>query len=127
MKIDFPSLPFCKLSGETVQHLFYECNIIQKLWNDLALFFKNDFTLFDLTLQASLLGFVNIDSKLLLLQNHLLLIFKIYINNSRRSESLILKSLIRDITKIKNIEEKISINNEKSEWGEGRGRGRPRE
>ena len=33
--------------------------------------------------------------------------------NSRRSESLILKSLIREITKVKNIEEKVSINYEK--------------
>ena len=94
-------------------HLNYECNILQKLWNDLPLFFKNDFTLFDLTPQVEVLGFLNINSKLLLLQNHLFLIFKIYFDNSNRSESLILKSLIREITKIKNREEKISINNEK--------------
>ena len=63
---------------------------------------KNNFTLFDLTLQAAFLGFLNVDSKLLLLQNHLLLIVKIYICNYRRSESLILKSLIREIMKVKN-------------------------
>ena len=34
--------------------------------------------------------------------------------NPRRSESLILKSLIREITKVNDIEEKISINNEKN-------------
>lgn len=34
--------------------------------------------------------------------------------NPRRSESLILKSLIREITKVNNIEENISINNEKN-------------
>ena len=54
-------------------------NIIQNLWNDLDLFFKNDFILFDLTPQAAFLGFLNVDSKLLLIQNYLLLIFKIYI------------------------------------------------
>ena len=107
-KSTLPLCPFCKLSDETVLHLFYECDIIQKL------FFENDFTLFDLTPQAAFLGFLNVDSKLLLLQNHLLLMFKIYIYNSRRSESLILKSLIREITKVKNIEEKVSINNEKN-------------
>ena len=37
-----------------------------------------------------------------------------YIYNSRRYESLKIKSLIREITKVKNIEEKISINNEKN-------------
>ena len=48
-----------------------------------------------------LLGFLNVESKLLLIQNNLLLIFKIYIYNSRRSESLKIKSLIREITKVK--------------------------
>ena len=108
-----PLSPFCKLSDETVLHLFYECDIVQNLWNELDLFFENDFTLFDLTPQAAFLGFLNVDSKLLLIQNHLLLIFKIYIYNSRRSKSLIIKFLIREIMKVKNIEEKISINNEK--------------
>ena len=51
--------------------------------------------------------------KVLLIQNHLLLIFKIFIYNSRRSESLKIRFLIREITKIKNIKEKTSKNNEK--------------
>ena len=103
----------CKLSDETVFHLFYECNIILNLWNELVLFFENEFTLFDLTPPAAFLGFLNVDSELLLIQNHLLLIFKIYIYNSRRSESLKIKSLIPEITKVKNIEENIALNNEK--------------
>ena len=82
-----PLCPFCKLSDETVLHLFYKCNIILNLWNELVLFFENEFTPFDLTPQAAFLGFLNVDSELLLIQNHLLLIFKIYIYNSRRSES----------------------------------------
>ena len=59
------------------------------------------------------LGFLNVDPELLLKQNHLLLIFKIYIYNSRKSESLKIKFLLREITKVKNIEEKISLDNEK--------------
>ena len=54
-----------------------------------------------------LLGFLNFDLKLLLMQNHLLLITEIYIYNFRRSELLILSSLIREIAKVKNIEEKF--------------------
>ena len=106
-----PLCPFCKFSDETVLHLFYECNIILNLWNELVLFFKTEFTLFDLTLQAAFLGFLNVDSELLLIQNHLFLRFKICIYNSRRSESLKIKSLIREITKFKDLEEKISLNN----------------
>ena len=79
-----PLYPFCKLSDETVLHLFYQCNIILNLWNELDLFFGNEFMLFDLTPQAAFLGFLNVNSKLLLIQNYLLLIFKIYIYNSRR-------------------------------------------
>ena len=108
-----PLCLFCKLFDETVLHLFYECNIILNVWNELVLFFKNKFTLFDLTMQTAFLGFLNVNSELLLIQNYLLLIFKIYIYNSRRSESLKIKSLIREITKVKNIEEKISLNNKK--------------
>ena len=63
-----PLCPFCKLSDETVLHLFYECNIIQNLWNDLILFFEIDFTPFDLTPQAAFLDLRNVDSKLLLVQ-----------------------------------------------------------
>ena len=93
-KIDVTSLSFLKkLSDETVLHLFYKCNIILNLRNELDLFFENEFTLFDLTPQAAFLGFLNVDSKLLLIQNHLLLIFKICIYNSRRSESLKIKPL----------------------------------
>ena len=102
-----PLCLFCKLSDETVPHLFYECSIILNLPNELDLLFENESTLFDLTPQYAFLGFFNINSKLLLIQNHLLLIFKIYIYNSRRSESLKIKSLIWEITKVKNREGKI--------------------
>ena len=108
-----PLCSFCKLSDETVLHLFYECNILLTLQNELVLLFGNKFTLFDLTLQAAFLDFVHVDSELLLIKNDLLLIFSIYIYNSRRSESLKIKSLIWEITKVKNIEEKVSLNNEK--------------
>ena len=57
----------------------------------------------------SVLGFLNGDSKLFLIQNRVLLMFKIYIHNSRGSEPLKIKSLVREITKVKNMEEKISL------------------
>ena len=113
-KATSPLCPFWKISDETVLHLFYECDIVHNLWNELDLFFENDFTLFDLKLQAAFLDFLNVNSKLLLIQNCLLSVFKIYIYNSRRTESLIMKFLIREIMRKKTIEGKISINNEKN-------------
>ena len=67
-KLTSPVCPFCKRFDETVLHLFYECEIIENLWNDLALFFENDFTVFGLTSQAGLLGSLHVNSKLLLKQ-----------------------------------------------------------
>ena len=70
--------PFCKLSDETVLHLFYECNITLNLWNQLVLFFENEFALLDLTPKTAFLGFLgflNVYPELLLIQNDLLLIF----------------------------------------------------
>ena len=82
-----------------MHYLFCKCNIIQNLWNDLVLFFEIDYSLSDLTPKTT---------------KYLLLIFKIYICNSERSESLILKSSITEITKIKNIEEKLLIDYDKN-------------
>ena len=74
--------------------------------DELNLFFQNDFILFDLKPLGALLGFLNVDLKILLIQTHLLIQFY-------ESESLTIKSLIREITKAKNVLEKISVNNEK--------------
>ena len=49
----------------------------------------------------------------------MLLIFKIYVYNSGRSESLISKFLIREITEVKNIEEQFSINKKKNKYVQG--------
>ena len=37
-KLTSPLCPFCKLSDETVFHLFYEYNITLNLWNELFLY-----------------------------------------------------------------------------------------
>ena len=49
----------------------------------------------------------------ILLKNHILLLFKIYVHNSRKHENVSLNNHIRNVTKVKNIEEKIAGNNEK--------------
>ena len=79
-----PLCSFCRLSDQTVLHLFYECDKIQNLWNDLALF-ENDFVLY-ITPQPSFLSFVNADLKLISI-----------LYNSRRSEQLMLRSFTREI------------------------------
>ena len=87
-------------------HLLYKWDIIRSLWKDLVLFFENYIILLDVAPQAAFSDFLDVDLKLFLVQNYLILICKIYIYNSRRSESVILKFLIREIIKVENIEEK---------------------
>ena len=48
-----------------------------------------------------------------LLKNYILLLFKIYVYNSRKHEKSSLNNLIRNVKKIKNIEKEIAGNNEK--------------
>ena len=52
-------------------------------------------------------------TKDLLLKNHILLLFKIYVYNSKKHEKISLSNLIRNVTKVKNIEKKIGRNNER--------------
>ena len=115
MKIDVTSLPFLQTFwwDSTPSILQMQYNSKSTEWTRFILR-KRIHSVWSNTADC-LFRFSNVDSKLLLIQNHLLLIFKIYIFNSRRSESLKIKSLIREITKVKNIEEKFSLNNEKKE------------
>ena len=58
-------------------------------------------------------GFVNAYSNNLILENHILLLFKIYLYNSRKQEKLTLRKLIRIITKVKDIEKESAGNDDK--------------
>ena len=45
-------------------------------------------------------------------KNRILLLFKIYVYNSRKHEKVLLNNLIRNVMKVKNIEKEIAGNNE---------------
>ena len=66
----------------------------------------------DLTPQAAIFGFLNTEEEFSLLQNHILLLFKLYIYNSRPSGILILNSLLAEIVKIMNIEKHLASSNQ---------------
>ena len=78
------------------------------LWNQLLLFFEIDIDFPHLTPQAALFGFINeSDSNLNTLQNHIL-IFKVYIYQSRERGVLNLNCVIKNVTKVKKLERKIA-------------------
>ena len=108
-KTQSPLCSFCHTEAETTLHIFHKCSATNILWNQLLLFYGTDLDFPDLTLQAALFGFVNeSDNNLNILQNHILLIFKLYVYQSRERGVLNLNSLIKNVIKVKKLERKIA-------------------
>ena len=74
---------------------------------------KSFMTLLPLTPQAAIFGFLEADCQSYLIQNHILLILKLYIYKFRKNKFLSSTCLLKEISKIKNIEKKIASVNEK--------------
>ena len=103
-----PLCSFCHNKAETTLHVFHKCSVSKTLWNQLLLFFETDLDFPDLTPQAAFFGFINeSDNNLNILQNHIL-IFKLYIYQSRERGVLNLNGLIKSVTKDKKLEKKIA-------------------
>ena len=108
-KVTSPSCSFCKLNDETNMHLFYDCLIVKKLWNQLTSILSDNFIFAISTPQSSIFGFWNLDTNEYLILNHLLLVFKMYIYNARATGYLNISHLliyIKGITTPKRMSEK---------------------
>ena len=92
------------------QHSMFFINVqLLKFFGTNLLFFETDLDFPNLTPQAALFGFINeSDNNLNILQNHILLIFKLYIYQSRERGVLNLNGLIKNVTKVKKLERKIA-------------------
>ena len=113
-KTQSPLCSFCHTEAETTLHIFHKFSATKILWNRLLLFFEADLDFPDLTPQAAFFGFVNeSDKNLNILQNHILLLFKLYVYQSRERGVLNLNSLIKNVTKVKKLERKIASVREK--------------
>ena len=84
---------------------------------------KGDITFLLLTPQAAIFGSLEADCQSYLIQNNILLILKLYIYKSRKNKFLNSTCLLKEISKIKNIEKKVASVNEKKniadkrKWG----------
>ena len=78
------------------------CIITQCLWKKLQLKLKDDWTLLPLLPQATIFGVLEFDCQSHLMQNHIFLISKLYICNSRNNTFLSSTCLLKEISKIKN-------------------------
>ena len=101
---------FCELYDETPHHIFYECTYAQNLWNRLRLHLSEKVALPVLNPQSAIFGFTDVYGRNYLLVNHLLLIFKYNVYNSRVNNTLSFQNLNCVISQIKYIEETINEN-----------------
>ena len=93
---------------ETPLHLFYNSIKTKLLWDQLKDFISNETLFFpSLTPKSAILGDINLSDDYLLI-NHIILIYKFYIYNSRNRGYLNLEELKAIIDKTKKIEEEIS-------------------
>ena len=78
------------------------------------MFFSTDLNLPLLTPQTAIFGFLaETDKCIFKITNHLLLIIKMYIYNSREKGSVDISSLINEIRKVKTLEKNIATNDTK--------------
>ena len=84
---------FCKHENETTLHVFYACNSTRTLWSQLKLFLKPNLILPYLLPQSTIFG-------LIVLLNHLLLLFKLNVCKSRIDKVSCFNKLLWDITKV---------------------------
>ena len=107
-----PLCSFCN-EEEIPLHIFSECTYAIYLWQQLATFFKNSLILPALTLQTVSLGSwsdnTNHDEPII---NHFLLIFKLFVYNSRERHRLNIMDLLIDLKETKKTEYRLSSNSE---------------
>ena len=101
-KKNTPLCLFRNREEKTPLHIFSECTCVIYLWQQLAIFFENNLILPALTLQTILLRLwsdnTNHDEPII---NHFLLIFQLYVYNSREKHRLSIMDLLTDIKEIR--------------------------
>ena len=107
-KVSCPLFSFCQSENETPIHLFHGCIKTNLLWYKLKQFLKVKIDLSVNTPQSAIFSFLNYENNSDV--NHLLLIFKYYLLNSREHKKLSLEVLKKEIVKIYNIEKQICLN-----------------
>ena len=68
-KVLFPQCSLCKLHKETIMHLFYECLIVKRIWNQLKFILSNNINFLISMPQSVIFEFWDLD-----LNEHLILI-----------------------------------------------------
>ena len=96
-KKDTKLCSYCRLQDETTNHISVECKFAIKLQSDLRHYCQGSFVLPILNPQSVTSGFFGIDADLVILLNHILLLYKYYICSSRDSSKLSFAPLLKNI------------------------------
>ena len=108
-KILFLLCSFSSSKNETLIHFFHGSIKTNLLWYKLKNCLKTKIDLPVNTPQSAIFGFLNYENNSDI-NNHLILIFKYYLFNSRDQKKLSLEVLKKKIVKIYNIEKQICLN-----------------
>ena len=100
--VQSPFCSLCKNKKESVQHLFFECPISKSLWYALQSHLRGHHALKDLTSHSAVFGFISEFSDKNNIDNHILLIFKIFLFKNRTYNPTLnlLLARIKNIAKI---------------------------
>ena len=102
---------FCKHENETTMHIFHFCNSTRRLMSQLKLLLEPDLLIPYLLPHTAIFSFLDEpNNQNFVYLNHLLLLFKLNIHNSRNVTVLCFNKLLRDITKVKEMEKSFLEN-----------------
>ena len=102
--VSSPLCSFCNREEETILHTFYSCIFAKTLWNDLKNSVEGFLKLPEQTPQSAMFVFLDINTNVNLISNHLLLIFKIYVYKARSIKEVNFNILKIKIKKVKEME-----------------------
>jgi hypothetical protein len=103
-KSDTSLCSFCENAEEDMTHLFSACPRILALWIRLQTAIAPNIILRDLNAEFALVGFYEAPREHFNLVNHILLLFKLYIYQSRNSKTISLIGMIGKISEIAKLE-----------------------
>ena len=113
-KKDTKPCSYCRLKNQTTNHSFVECKFAINLWSDLRHYCQCSFDIPILNPQSATFGFLDIDPDLVILLNHILLLYTYHIYSSRDSSKLSFEALLKNILNIFVLEKKTKENKRKT-------------
>ena len=105
---DSPLCSYCEQEPETVQHLFYKCQLSKKLWHEIQNFFISKLSLPSLDLQSALFGFFDNPTNNYI-PNNVLLIFKLTLYKHRKKSTPTLTKILKNLKDREFLERKCAV------------------